>query len=145
MVFNLSLTFSKSLRLSRTLLSILDNLNISLVWMVLILPLISSSSSLRSKLLGPFQLQLVSPSTSCSIFFYSRARSKYFFAQVRQNVKIYKFVFFYSFFYFLIISRSGRLAEIKWSVCIWKSQKILCLSFCEFCFGHIPFGCMIKF
>ena len=34
-----------------------------------------------------------------------------------------------SFFLFLIIIRSGRMAEIKWSVCISKSQQSLCVSF----------------
>ena len=29
----------------------------------------------------------------------------------------------------LTITRSGRLAEIRWSFCIWKSQRILCVSF----------------
>ena len=32
-------------------------------------------------------------------------------------------------FFLLIIIRSGRLAEIRWSVCISKSQRSLCVSF----------------
>ena len=32
-------------------------------------------------------------------------------------------------FFLLIITRSGRLAEIRWPVCILKSQKFLCISF----------------
>ena len=31
--------------------------------------------------------------------------------------------------FLLIIIRSGRLAEIRWSVCISKSQRSLCISF----------------
>ena len=34
-----------------------------------------------------------------------------------------------SFFFLLTINRSGRLVEIRWSVCITKSQRILCVSF----------------
>ena len=36
---------------------------------------------------------------------------------------------FASSFFFLIITRSGRLAKIRWSVCISKSQRSLCVSF----------------
>ena len=32
-------------------------------------------------------------------------------------------------FFLLIITRSGRLADIRWSVCISKSQRSLCVSF----------------
>ena len=31
--------------------------------------------------------------------------------------------------FLLIIIMSGRLAEIKWSVCMWKSRRDLCVSF----------------
>ena len=37
--------------------------------------------------------------------------------------------FFFFFFFGQIIIRSGRLAEIIWSVCISKSQWSLCISF----------------
>ena len=33
------------------------------------------------------------------------------------------------FFFFLTITRSGRLAEIRWYVCISKSKRILCVLF----------------
>ena len=32
-------------------------------------------------------------------------------------------------FFLLIIIRSGRLADVRWSVCISKSEKCLCVSF----------------
>ena len=32
-------------------------------------------------------------------------------------------------FFLLIITRSGHLAKIRWSICISKSQRILCTSF----------------
>ena len=40
--------------------------------------------------------------------------------------------------FFFTISRSGRMAEIRWSVCISKSQD-------GFLVVHIPFVCMVKF
>ena len=40
-----------------------------------------------------------------------------------------KSIFGRVFFFLLIIIRSGRLAEFKWSVCITKSQRILFVSF----------------
>ena len=39
------------------------------------------------------------------------------------------FVFFFFFFFFFIIIRSGHLDEIRWSVCISKSHRSLCVSF----------------
>ena len=46
----------------------------------------------------------------------------------------------------LTITRSGRLAEIWWSVCISKSHRRLCLIFLEgFLVVHIPFVRMVKF
>ena len=35
--------------------------------------------------------------------------------------------FFFFFFFFFIIIRSGFLAEIRWSVCISKSHRCLCV------------------
>ena len=81
MIFHLSLSDDKSPQVSRSLLSILANLNNAVVWMVLAYSLISSSSSLLPSLWRLFQvhlLQLVSLSPSCSIvFFNSLTRSKY--------------------------------------------------------------------
>ena len=70
----------------------------------------------------------------------SLVRSKYlfyffaffnFYSVIRRNCKIY-FVtssFFFFFFFFLLIStRTGLLVEIGCSVCIPKSQVILCIS-----------------
>ena len=51
-VFYRSLRYSKSSQVSRTLLSILADLNNVVVWMVSILPLISTSSSLFYKACG---------------------------------------------------------------------------------------------
>ena len=69
-LFHWCLTESKSPQVSRTLLSILTDFNNAVVWIVSILPLISSSSNIFQSILGPFQvhqLQFVSPSLLCSI------------------------------------------------------------------------------
>ena len=60
-----------------------------------------------------------------------------FYPVVSRNGKVHYstgscFLFFFSFFFFffflLSITRSGRLAEIIWSVCILESQRVLCIS-----------------
>ena len=71
-VIHWSLSGSKSPPISRTLLSILADLMSIVVWMASILSLITNSSSLFSSPWSLFQLnqlQLVSPSPSCSIIF----------------------------------------------------------------------------
>ena len=45
------------------------------------------------------------------------------------------FSFFFFFFFFLIILRSGLLVQIRWSVSISKSQRILCVWFSRTDFG----------
>ena len=79
MVFHYSLSDNKFPQVSRILLSIMADLNNALVWMVSNPPLILKSTSPRT---NPFvtvpSAQLVSPSLSCSIFFFnSLARSRY--------------------------------------------------------------------
>ena len=81
-------------------------------------------------------------------FFNSQARSRYlsFFSfsfnltrwsagTTTSTIRQVLFSFYFLFFLLmlLIIIRSGRLAEIRWSVCILKSQKILCVSFSRNC------------
>ena len=62
----------------RTLLSILADLNNTVVWMLLIHPLISNSSNLLCEPFQANQLLLLSPSPSCFIsFLNSLARSEY--------------------------------------------------------------------
>ena len=73
-------------------------------------------------------------------FFYSLARSRYlsFFSHsfsfilwsagtAKSTILQVFFSFFLSFFF--IIIRSGLLAEIRWSVCMSKSHRSLCVSF----------------
>ena len=84
------------------------------------------------------QSQLVLFSPWCSIVFFFR-----FSRRVAVLISLFTFFQFYSvvsrdskvhnlanfLFFWLIIIRSGLLAEIMWSVCISKSHRSLCLSF----------------
>ena len=55
-------------------------------------------------------------------------------------------LFFFFFFFFFTLTRSSPLAEIKWSICISKLQKIRAPHFLDwFWVVHIPFVHMIKF
>ena len=49
--------------------------------------------------------------------------------QVQNSTGSLFFMFFHFFFFLFTISRSGRLAEIRRSVCILKSRRILCVLF----------------
>ena len=74
------------------------------------------------------------------VFFNSLTRSRYksFFSfsfnftlwsAVTQKSTILQVLFFFLFFFFFIIIRSGRLAEIRWSVYVSKSHRSLYVSF----------------
>ena len=104
------------------------------------------------------QTQLVQSLLSCSTaFFNSLARSRYlsffsfkffqFYSVVSRDSKVDNFANSFSFFFFLlIIIRSGLLAEIRWSVCMTKSHRSLCVIFQDRCWDvHIPFVSMVKF
>ena len=127
MVFHWSLSDTRSPQVSRTLLSILAVLNNAAVWMVFTRPSTSKSSS-------PFNNHLVTvPKAPITIgiivtfmfhsFFKSLARSRYYSSfhilsvlfcgqPGQQSPQFCKFSFFFS----LIIIRSGLLGEIRWSV-----------------------------
>ena len=141
MVFHWILSDSKSPQVSRTLLSILTVFNNAVVWMV-------STRSPTSKSSKPFDDPLVTVSkASITIgiivtfmfhsFFNSLARSRYLslfsrsfsFILWSAGTADFLFFFFFFFFFWLIIIRSGLRAEIRWSVCIWKSHGSLCVSF----------------
>ena len=146
-------------------MNILVDLNNAVVWMVSSRPLISKFSS-------PFINPLVTvPRAPITIginvtfmfhsFFNSQARSRYLsyfslsfnFKVVSQDSKVNNF----ASSLFLII-RSRRLAEMKRSVCMTKSQRSLCMSISgiiiinivcvilqDRCWVvHIPFVCMVK-
>ena len=128
MVFHWSLSDCKCLQVSRTLLSILADLNNAVLWMVSTRPLISKSSS-------PFNNHLVivprSPITISIIvtflfhsFFNSLTRSR--------NLSFFSLSFNFSVdrkVHNSVSSLFDRLAKIGWSVCMSKSQRSLCVSF----------------
>ena len=129
MVFHLSLIEIKSPQVSRTLLSILADL--SNAWMVSTRPLTSKSPSSGT---NPF---VTVPSVPITIgitvifmfqsFFSSLARSRYksLFSLLFSSLfgrfflvfllLFFLLTFFFSFFFFLTITRSARLAKIRWS------------------------------
>ena len=85
-------------------------------------------------------------------FFNSLARSRYlslfsqffqFYSVVSRDSKVDNFSDF--LFFLLIIIRSSHLAEIRWSVCMSKSHRSLCVSFSRFWVVHIPIVGMVKF
>ena len=139
MVFHWSLSDSKSPQVSRTLLSILAVLNNAVVWMVSTHPPTSKSSS-------PFSNPLVTvPNAPITIgiivtcmfhsFFSSLARSRYLsffshsFSFILWSAGTAKSTILQVFFFLLIIIKSGLLAGIRWSVCILKSHRSLCVLF----------------
>ena len=137
MVSHWNLSDSKSPQVSVTLLNILANLNNAVVWMVSVCPLIFMSSSPFTNLLG------IVPSVPITIgiivtlmfhsFFSSLARSRYlslyFLLILIFGLLWQQSPLFSRFFFWLTITRSSHLAEIRWSVCISKSQRNLCISY----------------
>ena len=141
MVFNYSLSDSKSPQVSRTPLRILAVLSNAVVWIVSTLAPISKSSR-------PFNNPLVivhnAPITIGTVvtfmfhsFFNSLARSRYlFFFSLSFRFILWSagtakstILQFFFFFFLLIIMRSGLLTRIRWSVCMLKSHRSLCVSF----------------
>ena len=143
MVFHWSFSDSKSPQVSWSPPSILADLNYAIVWMVSNRPLISKSSS-------PF----VNPSVAVPIapikigiiatfMFYSFCLFFRFPSKVKILILLFTFFQFYSVVsrdnkvhnsasslsFLLIIIRSSRLADIRWSVCMSKSKRSLCVSF----------------
>ena len=118
--------------------------------MVCTCPLSSKSSSPFSNLLMTVPSEPITIGITVIFMFHSLfrslARSRYlslfaffqFYLVVSQNGKVHYSVgsiFYFEFSFFLTISWSGRLVEIRWSVCISKSQRILCVSFSRADFG----------
>ena len=138
MVFHWSLSDSKSPQVSRTLLSILAVLNNAVIWKVSTRPPTSKSSS-------PFSNPLVTvPNAPIIIgiivtymfhsFFNSIARSRYLslfshsFNFILWSAGTAKSTILQVLFFLLIIIKSGLLAGIRWSVCILKSHRSLCVA-----------------
>ena len=117
----------KSPQVSRTLFSILADLNNAVIWMVSTWPLISKSSNSFTKPLGIVPSGPVIIGITISFIFHSLfsslARSMYlslfllsviFYSVVHWDAEVTCSVgFLFFFFLFLTISRSDRLSEIK--------------------------------
>ena len=88
-----------------------------------------------------YQLWLISPSLICFKYFYSLARSRYLsFFPFSFSFNMYstgtaKFTIRQVCFFLLIINWSGRLAKIRWSIFISKSQRSSCVSFTRTDYG----------
>ena len=139
MVFHWSLSESKSPQVSRTRLRILAVLSNAVIWIVSTRPQTSKSSR-------PFYNPLVivpkAPVTIDTIvtfmfhsFFNSLARSRclsffsHSFIFILWSAGTAKSTILQILFFLLIIIRSGLLAGIRWSVCMLKSHRSLCVSF----------------
>ena len=139
MVFHWRLSDSKSPQVSRTHLSILFVFNNVVVWVFSTRPPTSKSSR-------PFNNPLVTVkkapiTTGIIVTFMFHSFFFQFSNKVEVLVSLFTFFQFYSVvswdskvdnfsgFSLLIIIRSGLLAEIRWSDCMSKSHRILCVSF----------------
>ena len=136
MVFHWSLSNSKSPQVTKNLLSILAVINNAVVWMVSTRPPTSNSSSPFS---NPFVTVPNAPITigiivTCMFhsFFNSLARSMYLsffshsFSFILWSVGTAKSTILQVLLFLLIIIiKSGPLAGIRWSVCIWKFHRSL--------------------
>ena len=141
MVFNKSLSDNKSSHISRTLLSILVNLDNAVVWMISAPPLISKSSRSCTNLLMTVPSEPVTNGITVTFMLHSIFQYSY---------KVCLLIGLFTYFQFCVvvswdskvhcsagsffvcestIIRSGRLAEIRWSVSNLKSQKSLCTHF----------------
>ena len=135
MVFQGSLRYSKSPQVSKIPLSILANLNNAVIRTVSTRSMISKSSS---PLTDPLVTVSRAPITIGIIvtfmfhsFFNSLAKSRYLslFSHSFNFTWTAKSMILQVLSLLLIIIKSGCLAEIRWSVCMLKSQKSLCISF----------------
>ena len=139
MVFHWSLSDSKFPQVSRTPHSILVDLNNVVVRTVSNRPVISKSSSpctnpLVTVLRAPITIGIIATFMFHS-FFNSLARSRYLslpfaffkFYSLNLSARRAKSTILQVLYFLLIIIRSDHLVEIRWSVCISKSQRSLCV------------------
>ena len=157
MVSHWSLRDNKFSQVSRILLSILSDLNNTVVWMTSISPLIPKSSRaftnlpIRSGLIQVHQLQLVSLPTFSPFLVLWKILDIYlyfcFLLILFCGLPGRPSLLFGRFSFLLTITRSGRLAGIRISICISKSQRSLCVSspLKNFRVVHKPLVLMVKF
>ena len=130
-------------QVSRSLLSILTDLNIAEVWMICT-PLISKSCSpcinpFVTRPRAQYTISIVVPFMSHSFFLNPKQCRDtspsftvfQFYSVVSRDSKVHNsassLLLFFSFL--MIITIYGHLAEIRWSLLISKSQRNLCVSF----------------
>ena len=159
MAFHWILGDNKSPQVSRTLLSILALPNNVVVWMVSKRPPTSKSSSPFN---DPLVTVLKSPITTGIIvavmfhnFFNSLVRSRYLylfshsFNFILWSAGTAKSTILQVLFFLMIIIRSDLLVEIRWSVCMSKSHKSLCVLFSRtdagLCIYHLFVWSNLKF
>ena len=134
MVSHWSLSDNKSPQVSRTLLSILADLNNAVVWMVSTRPVISKSSSLCTNPLVNVTRAPITIGIIATFMFHSFFNSL---AKVKVLISFFTFFQFYSVvrrdcrvhnsncsLFLVIIISCGRLAEIWWSICMSKSTHL---------------------
>ena len=140
MVFHWNFSDNKSSQVSRTLLSILADLNNVVVWMVASRPLISKSTSSSTIFLVTLLRAPITIAITVTFMFHSfpfQFSNKVeilisfftffqFYSVISRNSKIHNFA---SSLFLLIMIRSGRLAEIRWSIFMLKYHRSLCDSF----------------
>ena len=155
-VFHQNLSDSKTPQINRTLLSILADFNNVVVWMVSTHPIISKSTSSSTNLLVTVPRAPVTIGLTITFifhsFFNSQAKSRYLsffllsFNFTLQSARTAKSTIWQVLFFLLIIIRSGCLVEIRWSICVSKSQRSLCVSFFRTDSGvvSIPFVRIVK-
>ena len=140
MVFHWSLSDSKFPQVSRTLLSILAVLNNVVAWMVSTRPPTFMSSNLFYNPLVTVPKAPITIGITVTFlfhsFFNSLARSRFlsfishFFSLILWSAETAKSTNLQILFVFLlIIIRSGLPAAIRWSVCMSKFQRSLCVPF----------------
>ena len=144
MVSHWCLNDSLSPQVSWTFLSILADYNNAVVWMVSTCLLISMSfcpfinhfgtvrtTPITTGISVAFMFLDIFSSLPCLGMYISFRMFKFYFVVCRDG-KVHNSagsLFFFFFFFFFTITKSVRIAEIRWSVCISKSQKSLCASF----------------
>ena len=155
MIFQWILSDSKSPQVSRTLLSILADLNNAVVWMVSTRSFISKSSSSFINRLVPVPrapiIIGINETFMFHSFFSSLVISRYLsFFSISFNftqwlIGTAKSTVLQVLIFLLIIIEFGRLGKIKWSVWMSKSERSLCVILQDWCWVvHIQLVRMIK-
>ena len=139
MAFSWSLSDCKFPQVSGILLSILTDLNNAVVWMTSTCPFISKSSSFCTNHLMCLRSVPITAGITVIFMFHkgfsSLTRSRYLslfslFSVLTCSQPEWQSPLFGRFSFFLLnFTRSGRLAELRWSVCISQFRRSLWVSF----------------